>query len=159
MIRFTYRVLNPQKAKALSDKRLKPYLVDERAHVKLVVPSMEKVGQLRQSAPPEEGRSYWMLFSNKGGFVKRGDRVSVVIGKFHVDELVVQKATHTTQKRRKPQSKRVARHEIVLACAPHSCHNNVPPCSAEMRQIARFITYLLQRKPRSGLFLRSLFSW
>ncbi len=90
MIRFTYRVLDPQKAKALSDKRLKPYLVDERAHVKLVVPSMEKVGQLRQSAPPEEGRSYWMLFSNKGGFVKRGDRVSVVIGKFHVDELVVQ---------------------------------------------------------------------
>ena len=90
MIRFTYRVLDPEKAKALSDKRLKPYLVDERAHVKLVVPSMEKVGQLRQSAPPEEGRSYWMLFSNKGGFVKRGDRVSVVIGKFHVDELVVQ---------------------------------------------------------------------
>jgi len=90
MIRFTYRVVDPQKAKALSDKRLKPYLVDERAHVKLVVPSMEKVGQLRQSAPPEEGRSYWMLFSNKGGFVKRGDRVSVVIGKFHVDELVVQ---------------------------------------------------------------------
>ena len=41
------------RAKALSDKRLKPYLVDERAHVKLVVPSMEKVGQLRQSAPPE----------------------------------------------------------------------------------------------------------
>jgi hypothetical protein len=90
MIRFTYRVLDPQKAKALSDKRLKPYLVDQRAHVKLVVPSMEKVGQLRQSAPPEQGRSYWMLFSNKGGFVKRGDRVSVVIGKFHVDELVVQ---------------------------------------------------------------------
>lgn len=90
MIRFSYRVVDPEKAKALSDKRLKPYLVDERAHVKLVVPSMEKVGQLRQSAPPEEGRSYWMLFSNKGGFVKRGDRVSVVIGKFHADELVVQ---------------------------------------------------------------------
>lgn len=90
MIRFTYRVVDPQKAKALSDKRLKPYLVDERAHVKLVVPNMEKVGQLRQSAAPEEGRSYWMLFSNKGGFVKRGDRVSVVIGKFHADELVVQ---------------------------------------------------------------------
>lgn len=90
MIRFTYRVLDPQKAKPLSDKRLKPYLVDERAHVKLVVPSMEKVGQLRQSAAPEQGRSYWMLFSNKGGFVKRGDRVSVVIGKFHADELVVQ---------------------------------------------------------------------
>jgi hypothetical protein len=90
MIRFTYRVMDPQKAKPLSDKRLEPYMVDERAHVKLVVPSMEKVGQLRQAAPPEEGRSYWMLFSNKGGYVKRGDRVSVVIGTFHVDQLVVQ---------------------------------------------------------------------
>lgn len=90
MIRFTYRVVDPQKAKPLSDKRLKPYLVDERTHVKLIVPNMEKVGQLRQAAPPEQGRSYWMLFSNKGGFVKRGDRVSVVIGKFHADELVVE---------------------------------------------------------------------
>lgn len=90
MIRFTYRVIDPQKAKPLSDKRQTPYMVDEHAHVKLVVPSMEKVGQLRQAAPPEQGRSYWMLFSNKGGYVKRGDRVSVVIGKFHVDELVVE---------------------------------------------------------------------
>jgi hypothetical protein len=29
------------------------------------------------------------LFSNKGGYVKRGDRVTVVIGKFRADGLVV----------------------------------------------------------------------
>jgi len=44
---------------------------------------MENVGQLRQSAPPENGKSYWMVFSNKGRLVKRGDHVSVVIGAFH----------------------------------------------------------------------------
>jgi len=54
-----------------------------------VVPSLEKVGQLRQSSTPQVGKSYWMAFSNKGRLVKRGDRVSVVIGRFRADGLVV----------------------------------------------------------------------
>lgn len=89
IIRFNYRVLDPDKAKALNDKRAEPSLVAPRAGVKLVVPSMEKIGQLRQSADPEEGKSYWMAFSNKGRLVKRGDRVSVVIGTFQADGLIV----------------------------------------------------------------------
>jgi hypothetical protein len=64
-------------------------LNDPRARVSLVVPSLEKVGKLRQSEAPEEGKSYWMAFSNKGRLVKRGDRVNVVIGQFHADGLVV----------------------------------------------------------------------
>jgi hypothetical protein len=90
MIRFSYRVIDAEKAKALNDKKSTPYLIDEMAHVKLVVPTLEKVGQLRQSSTPEPGKVYWMVFSNKGNFVKRGNRVSVAIGKFRVDELVVQ---------------------------------------------------------------------
>lgn len=89
VIRFNYRVLDPEKAKALNDKKAEPFLIDPRARVKLVVPSLEKVGQLRQSGTPEAGKSYWMAFSNKGGLVKRGDRVSVVIGRFRADGLVV----------------------------------------------------------------------
>jgi len=50
---------------------------------------LEQVGQLRQSTDPEEGKSYWMAFSNKGRPVKRGDNVSVVIGTFKADGLVV----------------------------------------------------------------------
>ena len=90
MIRFSYRVTDVEKAKGLNDKKATPFLIDEKARVKLVVPSMEKVGQLRQSSTPEAGKSYWMVFSNKGNFVKRGNRVSVVIGRFRVDGLVVQ---------------------------------------------------------------------
>jgi hypothetical protein len=90
MIRFSYRVIDAEKATAVNDKKATPYLIDEAAHVKLVVPMMEKVGQLRQSAAPESGKSYWMVFSNKGGFVKQGDRVSVEIGKFRVDGLVIE---------------------------------------------------------------------
>ena len=90
MIRFSYRVIDVEKAKGLNDKKANPFLIDEKAHVKLVVPTMEKVGQLRQSSTPEAGKSYWMVFSNKGNFVKRGNRVSVEIGRFRVDGLVVQ---------------------------------------------------------------------
>ncbi len=89
VIRFSYRVLDADKAKTLNDKKAEPFLIDPKAQVKLVVPSMEKVGQLRQSSTPQAGKSYWMAFSNKGRLVKRGDRVSVVIGQFRADGLVV----------------------------------------------------------------------
>ena len=89
VIRFSYCALDAGKAKALNDKKSEPSLIDPRAGVSLVVPSLEQVGQLRQSTDPEEGKSYWMAFSNKGRLVKRGDRVSVVIGQFRADGLVV----------------------------------------------------------------------
>lgn len=89
MIRFSYRVVDADKAKNLNDKRLEPSLIDERAHAKLVVPLMDKVGRLRQTSAPEDGKTYWMLFSNKRGYVKRGDHVNVVIGNFHANGLVV----------------------------------------------------------------------
>jgi hypothetical protein len=89
VIRFTYHVLDAEKAKALNDKKDEPSLIDPRAGVKLVVPALEKVGQLRQSGSPEAGKSYWMAFSNKGRLVKRGDHVIVVIGQFRADGLVV----------------------------------------------------------------------
>lgn len=89
VIRFSYRVLDAGKARALNDKKNEPSLIDPQAGVSLVVPSMENVGQLRQSAPPENGKSYWMVFSNKGRLVKRGHHVNVVIGAFHADGLVV----------------------------------------------------------------------
>jgi hypothetical protein len=89
VIRFNYRVLNAAKARALNDKKSEPSLIDPRAGVRLVVPAMENVGQLRQSVDPEDGKSYWMAFSNKGRLVKRGDHVNVVIGQFRADGLVV----------------------------------------------------------------------
>lgn len=91
IIRFAWRVLDANKAKPLNDKKLEPSLIDQRAGVSLVVPTMDKIGQLRQTpTTPEAGKSYWMAFSNKGRFVKRGDQVSVVIGSFRADGLVVQ---------------------------------------------------------------------
>jgi hypothetical protein len=90
MIRFSWRVLDPAKAALLNDKKLEPSLTDPQARVKLVVPQMEKVGQLRQSSTPIAGKTYWMAFSNSGRRVRQGDRVSVDIGQFHAINLVVE---------------------------------------------------------------------
>ena len=89
VIRFSYRVIDPKKASTLNNKKFEPSLVDPKAGVKLVVPSLEKVGQLRQSGTPEAGKVYWMALSNKGRPVKKGDHVDVVIGSFHAQGLVV----------------------------------------------------------------------
>jgi len=90
LIRFSYRVVNADLAQALNDKHNTPALLSQRARVVLQVPVMEKVGPLRQSLPPEPGKEYWMVFSNKGNYVKPGDRVDVLIGSFHADGLMVE---------------------------------------------------------------------
>jgi len=89
LIRFSYRVIEAHKAGPLNDKNSQPTLIDFRTGVELVIPSLEKVGQLRQSSTPEEGKIYWMAFSNPGRRVKRGDRVEVHIGLFKARGLIV----------------------------------------------------------------------
>jgi hypothetical protein len=89
LVRFSYRVVDAAKAAPLQEKASAPYLLDEKVHAVLQVPTMEKVGPLRQSTAPENGKTYWMVFSNKGNIVKAGHRVSVVIGPVRVDGLVV----------------------------------------------------------------------
>lgn len=90
LIRFSYRVTNVQRANELGNKRAEPLLIDPRRNIALQIPVMEQVGPLWQTVGLENGKSYWMTFSNKGGPVRAGDRVSVVIGNFHADGLLVE---------------------------------------------------------------------
>jgi hypothetical protein len=90
LIRFNYRVLDPQKAAALNDKKAEPELIDSQGGVKLSVPQMEKVGKLRQSSTPKQGMIYWMAFANPTRAVKPGHRVDIVIGSFHANGLLVE---------------------------------------------------------------------
>jgi hypothetical protein len=90
LIRFSYRVVEPKLAKALGDHESTPYLFAPRTHAMLQVPTMEKIGQLRQLGASEANKDYWMAFSNRGDLVRRGDRVNVIIGKFHADGLLVE---------------------------------------------------------------------
>jgi hypothetical protein len=90
LIRFSYRVVDADKADILNNKKVAPYLFDEKNGLALQVPTMEQVGQLRQVAAPVNGREYWMAFSNKGRSVKPGSRVTVIVGRLRIDGLVVE---------------------------------------------------------------------
>ncbi|HEV3104411.1 MAG TPA: hypothetical protein VGZ01_01800 [Trinickia sp.] len=90
LIRFSYRVTDPVAAQVLVDKRAPAYLYAEASHTVLEVPVMDKIGQLRQTGQLEVGQAYWMVFSNKGNPIKAGDRVSVWVGTYHIDGLLVE---------------------------------------------------------------------
>lgn len=90
LIRFNYRVTDPAQAAPLSDKSATPVLYAPRARATLSVPVMEKIGPLRQTGTLKAGQEYWVTFSNKGNLVKSGDRVDVIIGRFHADGLMVE---------------------------------------------------------------------
>jgi hypothetical protein len=89
-LEFRYRVLDAQRAALLTDKHAKPVLIDQKTGNRLTVPTMEKIGELRQTVTPEQGREYWMVFANPGKLVKPGQRVDVVVGAFHVSGLTVE---------------------------------------------------------------------
>lgn len=90
LLRLSYRIVEPGKAQILNDKRATPYIIDGKTQWLLQIPNMEKVGQLRQTASPEAGRSYWMVFSNRRKSVRAGDSVDVVIGTFRANGLIVE---------------------------------------------------------------------
>jgi hypothetical protein len=89
MLQFSYRVLDPRTAKPLFDRKTKPYLLDVATGAKVIVPSPEKVGQLRNVNTPETGRTYWMMFANPGKMIQKGSQVSVHIGDFDSGVLTV----------------------------------------------------------------------
>ena len=89
MVDFRYRVLDPVKAKELFVRKNKPYLIDQKSGRVLSVPNIGKVGPLRTSNAPKKGKIYWMFFENIAGVIQSGSRVSVVIGDFRADNLVV----------------------------------------------------------------------
>ena len=90
MLEFRYKVLDPEKAAALFERQTKPVLTHAESGAKFIVPTPAKTGALRNSNAPLEGRTYWMFFANPGRFVDQGDLVSIEIGDFLVEGLVVE---------------------------------------------------------------------
>lgn len=89
-LRFSYRVLDAKRATVLNEKRWKPRLIDERTGAVLTVPTMDMVGVLRPTAAPQTGRAYYMIFENPGRLVRPGNRVSILVGNFRAEGLVVE---------------------------------------------------------------------
>jgi hypothetical protein len=90
MLALRYKVIEPDRAKVLNDRKSKAYLIDEASGTVLAVPAMENIGELRPGATPESGRSYFMIFGNPGQLVKKGSRVSLRVGNLRASGIVVE---------------------------------------------------------------------
>jgi hypothetical protein len=90
MVDFRYRVVDPDKATMLLRKQSKAYMVDQKTGTQLSVPRT-RIGPLRQTTvKPMPNRDYAMLFTNPMDLVKPGDKVTVVIGDFKAENLIVE---------------------------------------------------------------------
>ena len=90
MIDFRYRVLDAEKAAPLFVRKTKPYLIHQDSGKALAVPNTAKLGSLRNSNIPQQGRTYWMFFGNSHGVIQIGDKVTVAIGDFRATDIEVQ---------------------------------------------------------------------
>ena len=95
MIDFRYRVINPEKAAPLlSRKKIDRHMLVEKSGAVLQVPSTEKLGALRSAVSTPDmvkrNRIYGALFANPGKHVKPGDKVTVVIGDFKAENIIVE---------------------------------------------------------------------
>ena len=90
MLEFRYKVVDPEKAKALFSRQTKPVLTHDSSGAQLIVPTPAKTGALRNSNMPLDDHTYWMFFANPGKLVQPGDHVDIQIGEFLAENLVVE---------------------------------------------------------------------
>lgn len=90
MLDYRYRVLDAEKATDLFKRQIKPYLIHQASGQVMAVPETAKLGPLRNSNIPQVGKIYWMFFGNAGKLIQPGDKVTVVIGEFRMEDLIVE---------------------------------------------------------------------
>jgi len=93
MIDFRYRIVDPAKARMLVDRTITPYLIEQSSGKTVEVPKSTKIGPLRQTTKygdPPADRVFFVLFGNPGGLVQPGSRVTVVVGDFRAEDLIVE---------------------------------------------------------------------
>ena len=92
LVDFRFRIIDPEKASYLVDRKNKAYMIDQSSGKVLSVPTTAKVGPLRQTVRyglPKSDRVYFILFGNPH-VLKSGDKVTVVIGDFKAENIVIE---------------------------------------------------------------------
>jgi hypothetical protein len=89
LLDYRFRVIYPDKALALMKRGDNIYLIDQASGIRLTVPRT-KVGPLRQTgSKPRAGKVYPVLFTNTGMVIKPGSKVTLVVGDFRMENIVV----------------------------------------------------------------------
>jgi len=90
LVDLRYRVLDPDKAAPLLDRKVRPVLVHTETGRRYYVPQPPIVGALRQTTrgtqAPQPGRTYFMLFANPDRVLKGGDTLALFVGDQRVGE-------------------------------------------------------------------------
>lgn len=89
MVDFRFRVLDAAKAARIFDRRTMPYMIDQATGAKFIVPNPPKVGPLRSGGNIKEGRTYFIFFANPAKYVKSGNKITIVVGDFKIQDVVV----------------------------------------------------------------------
>jgi hypothetical protein len=93
MLDFRYRVVDAEKAAAMLDGRVQPYLFDAAHGAKLGVPDTPVLGRIRQTARNNKiltNRTYFIMFGNPAKLLQSGDKVTLLLGSVKVSDLTVQ---------------------------------------------------------------------
>jgi hypothetical protein len=87
---FRYRVTDPEKAKPVLARGKKTYLMDQ-ASGKVYKVTVNKLGPMRgTTVQPKKGKQYTILFTNTDSTLKRGSKVSIIIGDCRLEGLTLQ---------------------------------------------------------------------
>ncbi len=86
MLDLRYRVLDPDKAIVVHDKQKPPTIYHEASGQSASRPWMPHHG----SSELDLARTYYELIVNPGGIIKRGDRVTLVVGDVRMTHVIVQ---------------------------------------------------------------------
>lgn len=86
MLDLRYRIVDPDKAAVVHDKKRPPAIIDEATGQSASQPWMPHHG----GGDPKFAVTYYELIYNPGGGIKRGDRVTLVIGDTRLTHVVVQ---------------------------------------------------------------------
>jgi len=89
-LEFRCQVLDASKAKALKAARVAPVMIERKTGTKLSVPATENSGKSSQTAAPEAGQEYRVVFGNRDKIVRPGNLVDLVIGTVHMSGLIVE---------------------------------------------------------------------
>ena len=90
MLDFRYRITDAEKAAPLFSPRTKPYIIDQATGAVMAVPDVPKLGSMRSTRKPVKDKNYAILFANPQKHIKPGNKVTVVIGDFRAENLVVE---------------------------------------------------------------------
>ena len=86
MLDLRYRVLDPDKAIVVHDKQKPPTIIHEASGQSASRPWMPH----HSSKELQSARTYYELIVNPGGVIRRGDRVTLVVGDTRLTHVVVQ---------------------------------------------------------------------